>query len=428
MNPSAQAEQEGSMRYPLLSDADMKAIDALKEHHGGAEKIVSTIRKMRDFETRKRILAEKGFGKMIEEAEAYAKEFPQVEDFEKENGIIYNDAFGTGTSQVSGFQGAKVTHECIRRIAESAGTDEPCFAPQEMISVVALTDNYIYNGDLLATLTMAENIMKASKFCSTNLIGIPQPESRFRELEALTGEKFERYECECGTCALTLKNQGTPFGNFGGIEVANNNHLIYLDGITRTALATGGDFFLNPSWSTIIAICYYGRDIPNLNIKISMLLATQNPMQFRMLLNIMNEYIRDDGTSPIYEINIGNGSTAANFIQCAKELDASEIKGVSLAAHIYINPDLGMPNFNWTDHMFRVLESGTDMTFKYESDGTSHELDTMATYFIPEDERDTIAKDIGEVIYNKAIRASKDGRTMMKRGIRAIFARSCQQR
>ena len=184
---------------------------------------------------------------------------------------------------------------------------------------------------------------------------------------------------------------------------------------------------VNPSWSTIVAICYYGRDIPNLHIKISMLLATQNPMQFRMLLNIMNEYIRDDGTSPIYEINIGNGSTAANFIQCAKELHASEIKGVSLAAHIYINPDLGMENFNWTDHMFRVLESGTDMTFKYESDGTAHELDTMATYFVSEEERDSMAKDIGEVIYNKALRASKDGRAMMKRGIRAIYAKSCQQ-
>ena len=46
----------------------MKAMDALKEHHGGA----------------------------------HAKKFPQVEDFEKENGIIYNNAFGTGTSQVSG--------------------------------------------------------------------------------------------------------------------------------------------------------------------------------------------------------------------------------------------------------------------------------------------------------------------------------------
>ncbi|MCD4708718.1 MAG: hypothetical protein K8S62_13370 [Candidatus Sabulitectum sp.] len=416
------------MKYPLLSDADMKAMDALKNHHGGADHIVKTIRKMRDFETRKRILAEKGFGKIIEEAEANVLKFAQVSDFEKANGIVYNDSLGIGTSQVSGFQGAKVTHNSIKRIAESAETAEPCFAPQEMISVVALTDNYIYNGDLMATLAMAENIMKASKFCSTNLIGIPQPEARFRELEAVTGEKFERYECENGTCALTLKNQGTPFGNFGGIEVANNNHLIYLDGVTRTALATGGNFFLNPSWSTIVAICYYGRDLPNLHIKISMLLATQNPIQFRMLLNIMNEYIREDGTSPIYEINIGNGSTAANFIQCAKELDASGIKGISLAAHIYINPDLGMPGFNWTDHMFKVLESGTNMTFKYESDGTAHELDTMGTYFISEEEREAIGMEIGEVIFNKAVRASKDGRAMMKKGIRAIFAESSQKR
>jgi hypothetical protein len=420
-------EQEEPMKYPLLSDADMKAMDALKQHHGGAEHIVKTIRGMRDFETRKRILAEKGFGGMLEKAEGYVKNFPQVEDFENSNGIVYNDSLGVGTSQVSGFQGAKVTLDSMRRIAESAGTGEPCYAPQEMISVVALTDNYVYNGDLMATLAMSENIMKASKFCSTNLIGIPQPEARFRELEALTGEKFERYECEDGVCALTLKNQGTAFGNFGGIEVANNNHLVYLDGITRTALATGGDFFLNPSWSTIVAICYYGRDLPNLHIKVSMLLATQNPMQFRMLLNIMNEYIREDGTSPIYEINIGNGSTADNFIQCAKELDASGIKGISLAAHIYINPDLGMPGFNWTNHMFKVLQSGTNMTFKYESDGTAHELDTMATYFISEEEREAMGVQIGEVIFNKSLRASKDGREMMKKGIRAIFAESSQK-
>lgn len=416
------------MKYSLLSDADLKAMDALKKHHGGAEKIVKTINEMRDYETRKKILAGKGFGKMLEQAEGFVKNFPQVSEFEKANNIVYNNSLGIGTSQVSGFQGAKVTLNSMKRIAESAGTTEHCYAPQEMISVVALTDNYVYNGDLMATLAMSENLMKASKFCSTNLIGIPQPEARFRELEALTGEKFERYECEDGVCALTLKNQGTVFGNFGGIEVANNNHLIYLDGITRTALATGGDFFLNPSWSTIAAACYYGRDIPNLNIKVSMLLATQSPVQFRMLLNIINEYIREDGTSPIYEINIGNGSTAANFIQCAKELDASGIKGISLAAHIYINPDLGMPNFNWTNHMFNVLESGTNMTFKYESDGTAHALDTMATYFVSEEEREAISTDIGEVIFNKALRASKDGRLMMKKGIRSIFAKSSQKR
>ncbi|MCD6589228.1 MAG: hypothetical protein J7K88_11840, partial [Candidatus Fermentibacteraceae bacterium] len=67
------------MKYPLLSDADMKAMDALKKHHGGAGHIVKTIGEMRDFETRKRILAEKGFGGMIEKAEGYVKDFAQVE-------------------------------------------------------------------------------------------------------------------------------------------------------------------------------------------------------------------------------------------------------------------------------------------------------------------------------------------------------------
>lgn len=415
------------MEYPLLSDEDMKTIDALKAHHGGAKTIGETIEKMRDFGTRKRICEEKGFGRMIEEAQAWVKEFPKVEDFEEANGIKYNDAFGTARSQVSGWQGAYVTHHAIRRIAESRDSDEVCFAPNEMISVVGLTDHYVYNGDLLATLTMAENLMRASKFCSTNLIGVPQPESRFQELERITGKTFERTPPQDNLSQLILKNQGTFFGNFGGIEVANDNHLVYLDGITRTALTTGANFFLNPSWSSIIAVCYYGRDIPNLHIKISMMLSTQNLMQFRMLLNIMHAYLREDGTSPIYEINIGNGATAETFIRCAEELKASAVKGLSLAAHIYINPDLGMENFDWTDSMHRVLESGTDMTFKYESDGTARDMDTMEAYFLSDEDRDAAAKQIGEVIFYKSLRATKDGKDLMRRGIRTEFGLSAHR-
>jgi len=409
------------MKYHLLSNNEMKAMDALKEYFGGAKKISGTIENMRNYETRKRILIEKGYGEMIEDAEKLVMKFPKVEDFEKENNISYNSTFGVATAQVSGWQGAKVTHHAMKRIAESASTDGQCFVPSEFISVVALTDNYVHNGDLMATLMMAENIMKGSKFCSTNLIGIPQPESRFLELENVTGSTFERADAGNGLSNLILKNQGTGFGNFGGIEVANDNHLVYLEGITRTAMATGANFFLNPSWSTIIAICYYGRDIPNLHIKISMLLSTQNTMQFRMLLNIMNEYLREDGTSPLYEINIGNGADAKTFIQCAKELEQSGIKGVSLAAHIYINPDLGMAGFNWTDNAFKVLESGTNMTFKYESDGTAREMDTMEAYFLPEDEREANAEKIGDVIYYKSLRATKDGKEFMKKGIKTIF-------
>jgi len=409
------------MHFKLLSNEDMKAIDTLKNYHGGAKEISSTIAKMRELETRKRILADKGFGPMIEDAEQLIKKFPKVTDFEKKNNIIYNDKLGKGTAQVSGWQGAKVTHQGMKRIAESNESNEPCFVPSEFISVVALTDNYIYNGDLMATLAMSENIMQCSKFCSTNLIGIPMLETRFEQLEKVTGKKFERTDVGNALSALTLKNQGTFFGNFGGIEVANDNHLVYLDGITRTAKANGADFFLNPSWSTIVAVCYYGRDIPNLHIKISMLLATQNLMQFRMLLNIMKEYIREDGTSPLYEINIGNGASAETFIQCSKELKESGIKGVSLAAHIYINPDLGMAGFNWSDNMYKVLESGTDMTYKYESDGTAREMDTMAAYFLSEEERDENAAKIGNVIFYKALQASRDGISMMKKGIKPIF-------
>lgn len=409
------------MKYPLLSRSDLSAIDALKEHHGGARHIADTLREQRRYETRKRILEGKGFGGMIADAERLVKGFAKIEDFEKELSPTYNDNFGIATAQVSGFQGAAVTHRSMQRMAESADNEEPCWVPSEFISVVALTDTYVYSGDLMATLTMAENIMGASKFCSTNLIGIPMPASRFAELEKVTGTTFETRDLGHGMAQIILKNMGTPFGNLGGVEVANDNHLVYLDGITRAALETGSDFFLNPSWSSIIAACYFGRDIPNLRFKISMLLSTQNLMQFRMLLNIMSEYLRDDHTTPICEINIGNGVSPENFIRCSEELDQSGIKGVSLAAHLRINPDLGVPDFDWTDNAFTVLESGTNLTFKYESDGTARELDTMEAYFMPEEERVKVADTIGDVIYYKSLRASKDGREMMRRGIRTRF-------
>jgi len=412
------------MKYDLLSVTDLQAIDALKAHHGGAAAISQTIRDRRDLAARKAILADKGYGEMIADAERLVAGFPKISDFENQICASYNDAFGTATAQVSGFQGAKVTHRAMQRIASSAGTDEPCWVPSEMISVVALTDNYIYSGDLMATLCMAENIMEASKFCSTNLIGIPMPAQRFRQLEAITGKVFETADLGDGQAQIILKNMGTAFGNLCGVEVANDNHLVYLDGITRAALETGGDFYLNPSWSSIIAACYYGRDIPNLHFKVSMLLSTQNLMQFRMLMNIMNEYLRDDGTTAIYEVNIGNGVSPQNFIKCAAELDRSGIKGVSLAAHLRINPDLGLADFDWTDNAFTVLESGTDLTFKYESDGTARELDTMAAYFLPEDERDALADEIGDVIYFKSLRASSDGRDMMRKGIRTRFGKA----
>ena len=167
------------MKFDLLSGSDLAAMDALKAHHGGAETIIETIRSKRDYQTRKHVLAEKGFGDMIEDAEGLVQRFAKIEDFETKTSPSYHGDFGIATAQVSGFQGAKVTHRAMQRMAESAETDEPCWVPSEFISVVALTDTYVYSGDLMATLMMAENITGASKFCSTNLIGIPMPASRF---------------------------------------------------------------------------------------------------------------------------------------------------------------------------------------------------------------------------------------------------------
>lgn len=411
------------MKYELLSARDKKAMDALKKFHGGAKKINDTIAHNKKFETRKKVLKEKGYGEMIADAEKLIKKFPKLADFEKANKIKYNRKLGIARSQVSGFQGAKVTYNFMKKVVKTAKKD-PVFIPAEFISVVPLTDHYVYSGDLMATLCMAENIMGAQKYCSTNLIGTPQPEKRFKELEKVTGEKFERAKIDKTNSALILKNQGTFFGNFGGIEVANSNHLVYLDGVTRTAMETGGDFYLNPSWSTIIAACYYAKDIPNLTFKVSMLLSTQTTMHFRMLLNIINEYIRKDGTTPIYEINIGNGADPDTFITCANELKKSGIKGISLAAHMRINPDLGMAGFDWTKNAYKVLESGTDITYKYESDGTARELDTMAAYFVSDEERNKLAGKIGDVIYYKSLKATKDGMDFMKKkGIRTQFGK-----
>ena len=351
------------MHFNFLTDRDMKAIDALIDAYGGAKAIGQKITEMRQYETRKKIASDKGFGDMLTKAEGYAAAFPKVEDFiarEK----IKTDKPGICTTQVSGFQGAYVTLDCMRRIAEN----KDVLFPTEMISVVALTEQYVYSGDLLATLAMAENILQASKFCSTNLIGIPLPEERFAKIEKITGEKFDRRDLGDGQSQLILKNMGTAFGNLGGVEVGDNNHLVYLDGILRSSMETGANFFLNPSWSTIVAACYFAREIPELSFKISMLLSTQNAIQFRMLMNIVKQYLRDDGTTPLYEINIGNAASPDTFVQCADELKASGLPYISLTAHLRINPDLGMEGFDWTENAHKVLDRGCNLTIKYESD------------------------------------------------------------
>jgi hypothetical protein len=405
------------LHFNLFSDNELKQMDALKESYGGAAEITAAIDKKRQYEERKKVAAETGFGEMLEQAEEHAKSFAKVEDFiEKENCQVSKP--GIATTQVSGFQGAPITLRCMELLAKDGQT----LVPSEFISVMALTEDYVLNGELLTTLAMSENIMGASKFCNTNLVGTPLSDATFGNLEKITGQSFETWVPQDGMRALILKNMGTAFGNLGGVEVANNNHLVYLDGVTRAAVNTGGDFFLNPSWSTIGAACYFARDIKNLTFKVSMLLATQSPLQFRFILNIIKEYIREDGTTPIYEINLGNGMTPEMFIQCSNELKESGIPGISLAAHLRINPDLGLPDFNWTDNAHKVLADGTDITIKYESDGTSRPLDTMAAYFLPKEERLENAQLIGDVIYHKCVRCSNDAKDIMKMGHKGVFA------
>ena len=404
------------MHFKFLSQKDLKALDALLDSYGGAEEISKKIGSLRDFEMRKKLAFEKGFGELLNKAEEYVQNFAKVEDFTASYNISITKK-GVCTTQVSGFQGAHPTFECIRRIAEHGDI----LFPTEMISVVGLTEQYVYSGDLLTTLAMAENILGASKFCTTNLLGTPLPEERFERIEKVTGDKFERRDLGDGTSQILLKNMGTPFGNLGGVEVGNNNHLVYLDGITRAALETGASFFLNPSWSTIVTACYYAREIPNLEFKISMLLSTQNAIQLRMLLNIFKEYLRDDGTTPVYEINIGNAATAETFIQCCEEVDNSGLD-ISLAAHLRINPDLGMADFNWTENAFQVLSAGKNITIKYESDGEARPYDTMEAYFLSDKERNEKAVLIGDVIYHKCLRCDMDSKEIMKRGHQTRFA------
>ena len=395
------------MHYKLLSDRDLKAMDALLASYGGPKAIAAKIEAMKDYGARKKVAAEKGFGGLLETAERDVRKFAKVEDFVKAENIAVSKK-GVCTTQVSGFQGARPTAQAVKAVAGSGNV----LFPTEMISVVGLTDTYVYGGDLGATLALAEN-----------LLGTPLPEERFARVEKVTGERFERRELGKGLSQIILKNMGTAYGNLGGVEVGNNNHLVYLDGITRAALETGASFFLNPSWSTIVAACYYAREIPNLTFKISMLLSTQNAIQLRMLMNIFKEYLGENGRTPVYEINIGNAATAETFIQCAEEMEASGL-GVSLAAHLRINPDLGMVDFDWTENAHKVLAAGKNITIKYESDGQSRPFDTMEAYFLSDEERNAKAALLGDVIYHKCVRCDKDAKEIMKKGHETRFAKA----
>jgi len=105
------------MYFDLLSDRDMKAIDALIDVYGGAKSINDKVSATRDYKTRKKIAVDKGYGEMLKQAEEYTKNFPKVEDYISKEGIKVTKK-GVCTTQVSGFQGSRVTLDCLRRIAQ----------------------------------------------------------------------------------------------------------------------------------------------------------------------------------------------------------------------------------------------------------------------------------------------------------------------
>ena len=314
------------MKFSLLSHTDLQAIDALKQHYGGASAISQTIRDRRGLETRKELLQGTPFAALVEDAEELVTRFPKIEDFEAELGHGYRGDLGLATSQVSGFQGARSPTAPCSGWSRAPATDEPCWVPSEMISVVALTENYVYSGDLMATLAMAENIMEASKFCSTNLIGTPLPTSRFASLEAVTGKTFETADLGDGMAQIILKNMGTAFGNLGGVEVANDNHLIYLDGVTRAAMETGNDFFLNPSWSVSSRPAISAATSRTSSSRSRCCCPRRTSCSSACCSTSWPNTCAKIARRPIYEVNIGNGVSPENFIRCAEELDAAASK------------------------------------------------------------------------------------------------------
>jgi hypothetical protein len=106
------------MHFRLLSDRDLKAMDALLDSYGGAKEISQKIELMRNYNTRKMIAEGKGFGNLLEKAEKYVQKFANVEEFLEANEISFTKK-GVCITQVSGFQGARPTFHCIKAIAEN---------------------------------------------------------------------------------------------------------------------------------------------------------------------------------------------------------------------------------------------------------------------------------------------------------------------
>jgi len=278
----------GGKMKNLLNKEEREAINKLIEFHGGAESIEKEIKLAGERQNRLEKLKQLDNGKWYS-IFCKAEELAALGGFTGKAVGEIDDRLGRGTTQVSGFQGADALLSFLQNLTDNCNK-ETCIIPSELISVVGLSDEYVYEGDLLATLAIAEDILGVKRFCTSSLVGTPQQEARFKALERITGLSFLRTKIDEKYSAVNLVNQGTPFGNLCGIECSNDNHIIYLDGIIRAAKETGATFFLNPSWNTIVAGCYLGTLIPSIKFKVSCFLASQSTLHSIFLQKLLTSF------------------------------------------------------------------------------------------------------------------------------------------
>jgi hypothetical protein len=398
----------------LLNKFEKNSIDSLLNLYGGPESISEKIKNAKKLENRIEKLRGTDW---LQKVEYVQRASGNLSTTRSNDAKIEN--LGEATIQVSGFQGAEALYQFIKE-NEQNGFDQKI--PAEMISVVGLTDHYVKHGDLLATLAIAENILQVKRFCSTSLVTVPLKKSHLNKIENIANSRIEYQELDSCNVSPKIVNQGTFFGNLAGIEVANKNYLIYLDNIIQTAIETGATFFLSPSWNTIITGCYLGQILPEIKFKVSCFLGIQSTLQFKILLNIIKQFLLPDGTSPIVEINLGNGANYQTVKECFEILKAENLESIDLATHIKINNDLGAPDYDWFENAEQLLKDGHNLTLKYESASVESSFDQISTYFVDDKTRFESSEQLGKILYLRTKIANEDAKKLTKQSIRTIFA------
>jgi hypothetical protein len=395
------------MQYQL-TNRERTTINQLISIHGGAAKISYQIKESQKFENRIARLKETNWYSKIKEIEKITESYSL--SFTKEDA---NSDFGEATFQVSGLHGTEALYQFIKENERNGLTQK---FPAEFTSVVGLTEHSLKSDDLLATLVIAENILHVKRFCSTCLVTTPIKKSKSKILEKI------EYSTIKNNIVSNFINQGTLFGNFSRIEVANKNYLLYLNNVIETAIETGATVFLSPSWNTVIAGCYLGQQIPEVKFKVSCFLGTQNVIQFRLLINIIKQFLLPDGTSPIVEINLGSDVSINTAKECFSILNEDKLYFIDLITQISINNDLGQKKHNWLNNAEKLLKDGFNLTLKYESAESENNLEYIPNHLVDDTLEFENSEQLGKILYQKTKIANDDARILTKQSIKTIFA------